>query len=222
MTTKPTTSEKAGRFTSANTSASARFSGARVRSSGPEQSINRILDATLETLSRQGLHSLSMTDVCRAAGVARGTLYRYFPTKEALLEGIGEQVRIKFEDGLASVIADDQGGKERFESVIGFLVEYSGQTRGERLLEVEPGFVLDFLARNLPHYAEIMAEALAPFFEEIETRTGSKVDGVIWAELILRTNLSFFLIPSAEGGADLLEELRHVLEFLTRSPQGLK
>src|SRR5215213_8557214 len=33
----------------------------------------------------------SMADVSEAAGVARATLYRYFPTREALLEAIAER-----------------------------------------------------------------------------------------------------------------------------------
>lgn len=185
------------------------------RSSGPNQSVRRILDATLETLARQGLQSLSMTDVCRAAGVARGTLYRYFPTKESLLEGIAEQVRDHFETGLRDACDKTESGKARFESVVEFLVVYSRSTRGDRLLEVEPAFVLHFLARNMQHYTEIMAEALQPFFLEIQARTGGEVHCEAWAELILRTNLSFFLIEPHAGGPDLLEELQHLLNFLT-------
>tara|TARA_R110000772_G_scaffold268731_1_gene398304 strand:- start:6925 stop:7572 length:648 start_codon:yes stop_codon:yes gene_type:complete len=188
---------------------------AKSRSSGPNQSVRRILDATLETLARQGLQSLSMTDVCRAAGVARGTLYRYFPTKESLLEGIGEQVRAHFEDGLKAVCDETHSGKERFQAVMEFLVVYSRSTRGDRLLEVEPGFVLQFFARNMQHYSEIMADALQPFFEEIQTRTGGEVHSAAWAELILRANLSFFLIEPHAGGPDLLDEMQHLLHFLT-------
>lgn len=189
----------------------------KLRSFGPNQSVRRILDAALDTLARQGLQSLSMTDVCRAAGVARGTLYRYFPTKESLLEGIGEQVREHFEQGLKEACAKGESGKDRFQAVIEFLVVYSRSTRGDRLLEVEPAFVLQFLARNMKHYSEIMADALRPFFEEIQARTGGEVHDTAWAELILRTNLSFFLIEPYAGGPDLLEELQHLLHFLTES-----
>ena len=96
-----------------------------------------------------------------------------------------------------------------------FLVVYSRSTRGDRLLEVEPGFVLQFFARNMQHYSEIMADALQPFFEEIQTRTGGEVHSAAWAELILRANLSFFLIEPHAGGPDLLDEMQHLLHFLT-------
>ena len=47
----------------------------------------RILDAARRLFSQQGLDA-SMDDVARAAGVGAGTLYRRFPTKEALVDAI--------------------------------------------------------------------------------------------------------------------------------------
>jgi AcrR family transcriptional regulator len=44
-----------------------------------------ILDAAAEVLAVQG-EQASMSDVATAAGVARATLYRYFPSREALLD----------------------------------------------------------------------------------------------------------------------------------------
>src|SRR5260221_73441 len=44
---------------------------------------DRILEGTLAAISRYGVHKLSMVDVAAEAGISRGTLYRYFETKEA-------------------------------------------------------------------------------------------------------------------------------------------
>jgi TetR/AcrR family transcriptional repressor of mexCD-oprJ operon len=44
-----------------------------------------ILDAAAEVLAGQG-EQASMSDVAAAAGVARATLYRYFPSRDALLD----------------------------------------------------------------------------------------------------------------------------------------
>jgi len=50
----------------------------------------RILTAAQEMLIRTSLNDLSMDDLARAADVSRGTLYRIFPGKAALMDGLIE------------------------------------------------------------------------------------------------------------------------------------
>jgi TetR/AcrR family transcriptional regulator, repressor of fatR-cypB operon len=47
-----------------------------------------ILDATLRLIARSGLHSSPVDVVAREAGVSAGTLYRYFPSKDALINAL--------------------------------------------------------------------------------------------------------------------------------------
>ena len=47
-----------------------------------------ILAAALDRFARQGYGDTRLEDVARAAGVAKGTLYLYFPNKQALFEGL--------------------------------------------------------------------------------------------------------------------------------------
>lgn len=48
-----------------------------------------ILDAAAAVLAAQG-QGARLADIARAAGVARSTLYRYFPTRDALLAALAE------------------------------------------------------------------------------------------------------------------------------------
>jgi AcrR family transcriptional regulator len=55
----------------------------------PEPSARqRILDAALELVGRDGLAELSMDELAATAGVSRATLYRLFPGKAALFSGL--------------------------------------------------------------------------------------------------------------------------------------
>ncbi|MHB9146648.1 MAG: TetR family transcriptional regulator [Symbiobacteriia bacterium] len=47
-----------------------------------------ILDAARQVFAERGYHGSTMRDIAAAAGVATGTLYLYFPSKEALYEAL--------------------------------------------------------------------------------------------------------------------------------------
>ena len=47
-----------------------------------------LLQATELTVARHGFHAATTNRIAEAAGVSIGTLYHYFPTKEALVEAV--------------------------------------------------------------------------------------------------------------------------------------
>ena len=52
-----------------------------------------ILDAAQRCFVQSGFHQTSMQEICAEAGMSAGNLYRYFPSKEALIAGIAERDR---------------------------------------------------------------------------------------------------------------------------------
>jgi AcrR family transcriptional regulator len=53
---------------------------------------NRYLEAALELFITHGFHGMSMDQLVAATGGSKATLYRYFPSKEALFEAIIDDV----------------------------------------------------------------------------------------------------------------------------------
>jgi AcrR family transcriptional regulator len=47
-----------------------------------------ILTAAVQLIARSGLHNTPMSAIAREAGVAAGTLYLYFPSKEAMINAL--------------------------------------------------------------------------------------------------------------------------------------
>jgi AcrR family transcriptional regulator len=52
-----------------------------------------ILDAAQTCFARSGFHQASMQEICAEANMSPGNLYRYFPSKEAIIAGICERDR---------------------------------------------------------------------------------------------------------------------------------
>jgi AcrR family transcriptional regulator len=51
----------------------------------------QILDAAVTCFARQGLHRTTMQDIFREAELSPGAVYRYFPSKEAILRAIASE-----------------------------------------------------------------------------------------------------------------------------------
>src|SRR5579862_2636797 len=67
---------------------------------------DRILEGALAALGRVGPRRLTMSDVSDRAGLSRGTVYRYFPSKEDLLAVLAQYEQDRFSDGLRRSLAE--------------------------------------------------------------------------------------------------------------------
>jgi TetR/AcrR family transcriptional regulator, repressor for uid operon len=63
------------------------------RAENREAQVQRILEAATKCFVRSGFRGASMHDICREAEMSPGALYRYFPSKEAVIEAISENHR---------------------------------------------------------------------------------------------------------------------------------
>lgn len=63
-----------------------------------------ILEAAKRCFSRSGFHGTSMQEICAEAQMSPGGLYRYFPSKEAIIVGIAEQDRADVAEKFQAII----------------------------------------------------------------------------------------------------------------------
>jgi AcrR family transcriptional regulator len=64
-----------------------------------------ILDSAAVVLAERG-ESASMAEIAKATGVGRATLYRYFPTRDALLTGLAEAAFAELRDRIVDAQLD--------------------------------------------------------------------------------------------------------------------
>ena len=63
-----------------------------VREQRKTETREKILGALVEVVLNEGIHAFSVQHVARRAGVSHRTVYRHFPTREALLDGLADQL----------------------------------------------------------------------------------------------------------------------------------
>jgi TetR/AcrR family transcriptional regulator, repressor for uid operon len=69
----------------------------------------QILDAAERRFSRAGFHRTTMQDVAAEAGMSPGNLYRYFPSKDALVAGLCERDRAELAGEFRAVHEHGEG-----------------------------------------------------------------------------------------------------------------
>ena len=160
---------------------------------------DRILEGALAALGRVGPRRLTMSDVSERAGLSRGTVYRYFPTKEDLLAVLAEYEQDRFSEGLRRSLAESSE-----EPDLASVAEYIGAYLREHpalplMIDVEPEFVLAFLRRQMPVFHRITEDLLG----EVMANARPVREGLLTvpelAELLLRVVLSVFLVPGEDG-----------------------
>ena len=124
-----------------------------------------ILDAARALVSEGGFAAAQVSEVARRAGIATGTIYRYFSSKEELCRQIFREVSAQEMDRLAIIAASDAPARTRLVEV---LQTFAGRAvRGRRLayaLLAEP--VDANLAEERAFFRRTHAEIFARILED--------------------------------------------------------
>ena len=75
-----------------------------------EQRANRILDAAAELMLRWGYNKTTIDDIARYAGVAKGTIYLHWKTREDLFTALMKREYIRLVEDVQQRIANDPEG----------------------------------------------------------------------------------------------------------------
>jgi AcrR family transcriptional regulator len=156
----------------------------------------KILQGAIAALARQGSRALSMRDIAHSAHVSRGTLYRYFSTKEEVLREVSEFISTSFEQRLQAIALRHTDPLQRLEAVMALQLELANEKYIARIGMIEPALVLEFLRSHFDRHALAMGTVLAPLFDLIEQRTGIALDRELFTAALLRVHLSTVIVPA--------------------------
>lgn len=71
--------------------------------------VEAIFEATIQVLLAEGVHRLTTTRVAKRAGVSVGTMYQYFPHKQALLYALNERYLDRLADRMEAACLRHHG-----------------------------------------------------------------------------------------------------------------
>jgi AcrR family transcriptional regulator len=95
----------------------------------------QILDAARRCFAANGFHNTSMQDVLKEAGLSAGAVYRYFPSKDALISAAAEEALALIAGAFAEVMEQQPppAPDELFTSIIRTLEKLEGPQHAGRI-----------------------------------------------------------------------------------------
>src|SRR5688572_22338077 len=84
------------------------------RRGGVHDKREAILDAALELFVERGFFGTAVPEIADRAGVGAGTIYRYFESKEALVNAIYRQEKLRFSSAVLEDFPANVNTREQF------------------------------------------------------------------------------------------------------------
>ncbi|MCC5954073.1 MAG: TetR family transcriptional regulator [Acidimicrobiia bacterium] len=173
----------------------------------PEQ----ILDAAVEQASLHGLRRLSVGDVATAAGVSRPTLYKHFPSKDALITAA---VARETSSVAASVLAAAEAHDDPADALEAAVAETLRLARAhpllDRIIRTEPDTLLPVLTADggpvvtmVRTPIETTMAARLPHLDELPRRR--------LADIICRLLISYAISPPDDPPEVVAAAVAHFL-----------
>jgi AcrR family transcriptional regulator len=184
--------------------------GSSDRSFSPTE--ERILVAALGLIGRRGVRRLGMQEISEAAGVSRGTLYRYFPSKERVLAAAADYDERRFSDGADAVLAAVSEPEQRISAFLGYAFDFIRSHSARSLFESEPGFVLSYLLDHLPALRGELVLRLGDALDEVPAVKRGDLDREQLADVIVRLFASSWIIPESDEHA-LVQSIDRILQL---------
>jgi AcrR family transcriptional regulator len=190
-----------------------------------------ILAAARLIMARHGLELATMEEIAAAAGVAKGTVYLYFPSKDLLIQSLITQVGENMLADIEAVVAGPGTSLEKVQQVASLLLEYLMRERA-----LFPAYARDILrgGRGAPQGYWRRLQEMEERFVQMVTRLFA--DGIASGQFIpANPRLLTFLLRGmvravgyhqmSEGQEKAVKEALPVLltlltSGLTRQPQS--
>ena len=191
---------------------------------------DRILDALQQLLTDQTIQNISVSDIAKKAGMGKGSIYYYFPSKEAILDALIErnyEKPLKTAKNLAN--KTDIPPFTRMAMILqacrdsssAFLVHHSAAadtgTNMQDFAFLQQKYMNHLITELKPALTDIIKQAIAS--GEIQFEYPAALAELVLIVLAVKLN-NIFLSAAAEDSEDTIKGLVSLLEKGTGAPQG--
>jgi TetR/AcrR family transcriptional regulator, fatty acid metabolism regulator protein len=145
---------------------SRRAGSARKPEPGPEGKRERILDAAVRVFAQEGFYNAKVAQIAHAAGVADGTIYLYFKSKDDLLISLFEDRMERVNETLRAALGSSKSATDRLRAIVRLHLELVAENRHmAEVITVElrqsSKFVKEYKNPKFAEFLRLIASAIA-------------------------------------------------------------
>jgi AcrR family transcriptional regulator len=188
--------------------------------------VERILDAATQVLSERGYDGASTNRIARAAGLSNGSLYQYFPNKDAIVVAVLDRFADHLADRLGAQIETtmsgswEEAGRELLDVQIRLFEEHAGLLRVivEQVPRLGPFDKLAALQRRLTDLVRVYLLLNREAF-----RDDLDVDATLWilAETVSTLSIRYVLDRPPIPREQMVDELADlVIGYIRARPRS--
>ena len=122
------------------------------------RTLRKLLDAAAEEFGEKGFHEASVSSITRRAGVALGSFYTYFDSKDALFRALVADMSEKVRTSARSALTDDMGALEIERAALAAFLRFAAEHKEIYRIIDEAEFVDPASYRR--HYETVAARIL--------------------------------------------------------------
>lgn len=192
--------------------------------SSPDKEI-RIINAAINIFSEKGFEATRTREIADRAGIAEGTIFRYFPTKDAILERmVPLLIRVmlpRFTGPIERIIKNH--ATDSVENIFFEII-----TDRLRMIRENQKFIKSVLP-ELIHRAPLMQQMETNVLPVVEQFVGKVVeygksrgelDAGLDSHLVMIQLLGFIISYAMFGGNDLKKQDREIRTFVNNTVKG--
>ena len=185
-----------------------------LRNRRTEQTMRSIFVATEAVIIESLTQRISVLDICKAAGISRSKVYRFFSSHESLMDGFAIYKRESFLQDLVDHIGTNEEPEAHLLALVNYVDDYLHNGSSRQLIIAAPEFALN-LFNNIFHDAILhFQELLSTVFSLWDERLKMKLDRELLCELLVRLMLSENLIVDHKKTVKLSNRIQQLFSLM--------
>ncbi|MFL0357489.1 TetR/AcrR family transcriptional regulator [Erythrobacter sp. GH1-10] len=180
------------------------------------RTLRKLLDASAIEFGEKGFHEASVSSITRRAGVALGSFYTYFDSKDALFRALVADMSDNVKTSARAALKDDMGALEIEQAALAAFLDFAREHKEIYRIIDEAEFVDPASYRN--HYETIASRIQSRL--EAGSKTGELRDGLgeleAWAVMGMNVFVGLRYVVWADRDGETPRTSQEIAEAINR------